>query len=472
MDPESRSKAIQALRLGNKDALAQAIDALDDPDPITQEWATVALRSWKGDPIPVREALLDFFQKYDREALRCYAIESLGRLGSHLPLEWLPGLISQYQETPKPRVLGWAFHWIGRTAKGEESMAAFLDIGRVEIQHSLSRARFWKRFRLAVLRFAKRELRATNPETRMEKEWFRAHGASWILDDLGETAIEAAIKEQMLRDSQRALLPPEDLEEALSGEPLIPGRPLADSHKEQFVQDIADTKNARVVERVVYFRDQAKAQEAKRLAGFACQVCGKGMTDLADKSRFVHAHHAKPLGEGGKDEIENLVVLCPNCHSNAHSRSSKLVLISGRWKFVSIGGNQAVSPTTNLKGPEESTGPMTSPEIPSAPPGRPAEATEHPNSPLEEAIALLPLMPPFWRQELRRALEALAAQADHESAPGPWVGPPTFPAEVRAARGAYLLELFRNSGKPEDEQRRLAAEWKLKLGLGPTHEFE
>lgn len=39
----------------------------------------------------------------------------------------------------------------------------------------------------------------------------------------------------------------------------------------------------------------------------ACAVCGKTGT--------LHLHHIKPWRLGGKDEISNLVPLCPKCHS-------------------------------------------------------------------------------------------------------------------------------------------------------------
>jgi 5-methylcytosine-specific restriction endonuclease McrA len=43
---------------------------------------------------------------------------------------------------------------------------------------------------------------------------------------------------------------------------------------------------------------------------FTCRKCG-----LVDKEkRKLEAHHVIPLYSGGKDELENLITLCLNCH--------------------------------------------------------------------------------------------------------------------------------------------------------------
>lgn len=33
---------------------------------------------------------------------------------------------------------------------------------------------------------------------------------------------------------------------------------------------------------------------------------------------ILHAHHVVPISCGGADAVENLIVLCPNCHAVAH----------------------------------------------------------------------------------------------------------------------------------------------------------
>lgn len=64
-------------------------------------------------------------------------------------------------------------------------------------------------------------------------------------------------------------------------------------------------------------------------------------------------------------------------------------------------------------------------------------------------------------QEHQATLEGVAPQVSRQFE--------ATPAPVKAARGEYLLELFRNAEKPEAEQLRLAAEARARLGIGPEH---
>jgi HNH endonuclease len=46
------------------------------------------------------------------------------------------------------------------------------------------------------------------------------------------------------------------------------------------------------------------------LAAHRCTICA---------APWVEIHHIDELGDGGKTEYENLIVLCPNCHTRVHS---------------------------------------------------------------------------------------------------------------------------------------------------------
>ena len=46
------------------------------------------------------------------------------------------------------------------------------------------------------------------------------------------------------------------------------------------------------------------------LAGHRCTIC---------HAPWLEIHHIEELGDGGKTEYENLVVLCPNCHTRVHA---------------------------------------------------------------------------------------------------------------------------------------------------------
>jgi len=67
------------------------------------------------------------------------------------------------------------------------------------------------------------------------------------------------------------------------------------------------------VSRIV--RDTRITKQLKGLYGNKCQVCGLSI-GLPDQG-YSEAHHIKPLGNphNGPDEINNLVILCPNHHA-------------------------------------------------------------------------------------------------------------------------------------------------------------
>lgn len=46
------------------------------------------------------------------------------------------------------------------------------------------------------------------------------------------------------------------------------------------------------------------------LAGHKCTIC---------RAPWLEIHHIKELGDGGNTEYENLIVLCPNCHTRVHA---------------------------------------------------------------------------------------------------------------------------------------------------------
>jgi 5-methylcytosine-specific restriction endonuclease McrA len=83
-------------------------------------------------------------------------------------------------------------------------------------------------------------------------------------------------------------------------------------------------------------------RKALDYANQRCQRCGVGDIRL-------HVHHKKPRAEGGSDDLENLIVVCPECHAEAHDAEpcklcGNVVHYGGT---VSIQDNSGVS-TTHL----------------------------------------------------------------------------------------------------------------------------
>lgn len=84
----------------------------------------------------------------------------------------------------------------------------------------------------------------------------------------------------------------------------------------------AEKKN--IVQREVYHRDQYIAEYAKRVAHGRCQLCGKVAPFLNKNGQpYLESHHIVWLSEGGKDSIDNVVALCPNCHRKMHILNDK-----------------------------------------------------------------------------------------------------------------------------------------------------
>ena len=63
----------------------------------------------------------------------------------------------------------------------------------------------------------------------------------------------------------------------------------------------------------------------KKLLSDSCQLCGY--------ARVVELAHIWPAAKGGRFELENLVVLCPNCH---HLFDHQMLTEEEQWKLCQI----------------------------------------------------------------------------------------------------------------------------------------
>lgn len=70
---------------------------------------------------------------------------------------------------------------------------------------------------------------------------------------------------------------------------------------------------------VVYARNPAVAELAKRRAGGRCELCRQPapFTNVSNEP-YLESHHIVWLAHGGSDRPENTVALCPNCHRKMH----------------------------------------------------------------------------------------------------------------------------------------------------------
>ncbi len=72
-----------------------------------------------------------------------------------------------------------------------------------------------------------------------------------------------------------------------------------------------------------FVRSSAVMEKAKELAKGRCQLCRRKGPFQVNGRYFLESHHIVPLAEGGKDAIDNVIGLCPNCHRKMHVLNDK-----------------------------------------------------------------------------------------------------------------------------------------------------
>ena len=79
------------------------------------------------------------------------------------------------------------------------------------------------------------------------------------------------------------------------------------------------------VKRII--RDTKIIKELKALHSNTCQICGLRIK-ITGNTFYSEGHHIKPLGKPhhGKDEKENIIIVCPNCHAMCDYGDIKLEL--------------------------------------------------------------------------------------------------------------------------------------------------
>lgn len=78
-------------------------------------------------------------------------------------------------------------------------------------------------------------------------------------------------------------------------------------------------KEPKMTETVVYYRDPYLKQMVKRIADGKCQYCGEDAPFIDKQGEpYLEEHHVKRLADGGRDAIDNVVAICPNCHRKMH----------------------------------------------------------------------------------------------------------------------------------------------------------
>lgn len=91
-------------------------------------------------------------------------------------------------------------------------------------------------------------------------------------------------------------------------------------------QDAYQQRVARTIKINSWKREQFANKEV------CCAICGWKPPVFLTKAHirtFLTIHHMIPSADGGSDDPDNLIILCPNCHSLADYLPSIIVMPSG-----------------------------------------------------------------------------------------------------------------------------------------------
>lgn len=80
-----------------------------------------------------------------------------------------------------------------------------------------------------------------------------------------------------------------------------------------------DNKNYVNAKEKKYYRNPDIAYISKKYAKGICQLCQKAAPfQDKDGNPYLESHHIEWLSRGGKDRLDNVIALCPNCHKKMH----------------------------------------------------------------------------------------------------------------------------------------------------------
>jgi 5-methylcytosine-specific restriction protein A len=79
-----------------------------------------------------------------------------------------------------------------------------------------------------------------------------------------------------------------------------------------------EEQNQKSVTANVYERSEQVRRHALERADGNCEYCGElGFMTISGR-RYLETHHIEPLSLGGKDDLKNVIALCPHHHRYAH----------------------------------------------------------------------------------------------------------------------------------------------------------
>jgi 5-methylcytosine-specific restriction endonuclease McrA len=95
---------------------------------------------------------------------------------------------------------------------------------------------------------------------------------------------------------------------------------LSDSELERRIKIEIDIPQKINVISAQYVRNPYISEYVKRKSNGICQDCKQPAPFVNRRTGepYLETHHLIPLSEGGKDTLDNVIALCPNCHRKRH----------------------------------------------------------------------------------------------------------------------------------------------------------
>jgi len=103
--------------------------------------------------------------------------------------------------------------------------------------------------------------------------------------------------------------------------------------------NVPPDKKRVVVER--FERNKLLSEYIKELYGWKCQICGFTFKQNNGKL-YAETHHLEALSKGGKDSLDNIVVVCPNHHAMFDHADVSILDVTPEKISVMINGEQHV----------------------------------------------------------------------------------------------------------------------------------
>ena len=84
-------------------------------------------------------------------------------------------------------------------------------------------------------------------------------------------------------------------------------------------QQLKEINTKKQIQEAIFSRSIHVKEFARKVSNGICQLCDQEAPFLDKQGTpFLEVHHIQFLYEGGRDSIDNVVAICPNCHRKIH----------------------------------------------------------------------------------------------------------------------------------------------------------